>query len=495
MRLRWMIPLFLLSMLAPAAISAQTHTLTLADAIGIAQSQSYSATVARLNLMSRYWSYRSYRAELLPSVNLSGGLLQYDRSMVETRNYEDGQIRYVENNTLSNSLMLSVDQNIAALGGKLSLQSYIYRLDQFSYDNTLYNSRPIRLSYSQPLFSYNSLKWMKKTEPMKYELAKRTYLEALEGIGVDVVGLFFNVLASQSACRQAQSNLADRRTLFEIAKKRLELGTVTKSELLQLELSVINAELEVDNSRLANDNNMFALTSYLRLPVGMDIELVVPYAMPDAVLSIPEVIERAAGNSSQSLQRHLDVVQSEQSVAQAKGQQGVHLEMYGELGLNKTGNTLRSAYTALQDNEIVGLRLSLPIFDWGVGKGRVKMAKADLEATLVRNEQLQEEFIQEMTSSVNSFNIHTAQCGRALRAQQIADERYEITRRRFEAGSVTVTDLNTAWQEAEGARSSYIRLLQDCWSAYYSLRRATLYDWLNGRDIEADFDTIIDSQK
>lgn len=495
MRLRKVISLFLLGMLMPAALSGQTRTLTLAQAIEIAQVQSYSATVARLNLMSRYWSYRSYRADLLPSVNLSGGLMEFDRSMVETRNYEDGQIRYVENNTLSNSLMLSVDQNIAALGGKLSLQSYLYRLDQFSYDNTLYNSRPIRLSYNQPLFSYNSLKWMKKTEPMKYELAKRSYLEALEGIGVDVVRLFFNVLASQSACRQAQSNLSDRKTLFEIAKKRLELGTVTKSELLQLELSVINAGIEVDNSRLTNDNNMFALTSYLRLPTGMDIELIPPYAMPDAVLSIPDVIELAAGNSSQSLQRHLDVVVAEQSVAQAKGQQGIHLELYGELGLNKTGHTLRDAYTALQDNEIVGLRLSLPIFDWGVGKGRVKMAKADLEATLVRNEQLQEEFIQDLTSSVNSFNIHTAQCGPALRAQQIADERYEITRRRFEVGSVTVTDLNTAWQEAEAARSSYIRLLQDCWSSYYSLRRSTLYDWLNGRDIEADFDNLIDSQK
>lgn len=146
----------------PHIVRGQTRTLTLMDAIEIAQAQSYEAMVSRMNLMSQYWSLRSYKAQLLPSINLAGDLMEFDRSMVETRNYDTGEIRYVENNTLSNSLMLSVDQNIAALGGTISLQSYLYRLDQFSYDNTLYNSRPIRLKYTQPLFSFNRLKWLKK---------------------------------------------------------------------------------------------------------------------------------------------------------------------------------------------------------------------------------------------------------------------------------------------------------------------------------------------
>ena len=65
--------------------------------------------VARLNFMSQYWSYRSFRAELLPAVNLSGGLLQYNHSMVETRNFDDGRISYVGNNSMNNSLSLSID--------------------------------------------------------------------------------------------------------------------------------------------------------------------------------------------------------------------------------------------------------------------------------------------------------------------------------------------------------------------------------------------------
>ena len=168
--------------------------------------------------------------------------------MVEARNYDDGRIAYVENNSMSNSLALSIDQNIVALGGKLSVQSYLYRLDQFSYDSKIYNSQPIRLRYTQPLWAYNSLKWQKKTEPLRYENAKRAYLESMEGVAIQAVNLFFNVLSAQSTYQQSVSTLKDRQYLFEIAKKRFDLGTITKSELLQLELSLLNAQVEVKNN-------------------------------------------------------------------------------------------------------------------------------------------------------------------------------------------------------------------------------------------------------
>lgn len=487
--------IFLLILSLPASLNGQRQTLTLSDAIEIAQARSYGAIVARLNLMSRYWSHRSYRAELLPSVNLSGGLMEFDRSMVQTRDYEDGQIYYVENNTLSNSLSLSIDQNIAPLGGKLSVQSYIHRLDQFSYGNRLYNSRPIRLSYTQPLFAYNRLKWLKKTEPLKYDVAKRTYLEAMEGIGVDVVGLFFGVLAAQSDLRQAESNLSDRRSLLETSGKRFELGTITKSELLQLELSVLNAEVEAADNTLSLRNALFSLLSYLRLPADTDVTLIPPYTVTDILMSEADVTERALANSSHSLQQKVSILESEQSVAQAKGNRGLQMQLHTQLGLDKSGTSLKDAYTGMRDNEIVGLTFSLPIFDWGMGRGRVKMAEADLEANRVQLQQEHEKYLQDLATDVQSFNIQAVQCKNALRAQDIANERYDITKRRFEAGAVSVTDLNTAWQESESARAQYIRLLRSYWSTYYSIRRSTLYDWVNGRDIAADFETIVNSSK
>ena len=62
--------------------------------------------------------------------------MNFNHSRVEARNAEDGKINYVDNNSLVNSLTLSLEQQISSLGGTLSLQSYLYRLDQFDYKMT-----------------------------------------------------------------------------------------------------------------------------------------------------------------------------------------------------------------------------------------------------------------------------------------------------------------------------------------------------------------------
>lgn len=477
------------------SVGCYARHLTLNDAIQMAQYNSYDAMVARLSFMSQYWSYRSFRAELLPAVNLSGGLLQYNRSMVEARNFDDGRISYVENNSMSNCLSLSIDQNIASLGGKLSVQSYLYRLDQFSYDSKIYNSQPIRLNYTQPLWAYNSLKWQKKIEPLKYENAKRAYLESMEGVAIEAVQLFFNVLSAQSTYMQSVSTLNDRKYLYEIAKKRFDLGTITKSELLQLELSLLNGQVEVNNLELTLKSQKFRLFSYLRVFDYESIELVPPYTIPDISINIDEVIKKALNNSTHTLQQQITRLESQKLVAQAKANRGIQMQLNSEIGFYRTANHFKDAYHSFNDNEIVGLTFLLPIFDWGVSKGRVKMAEADLEVTKTQLEQAHEAYLQDLRISVLQFNMQSNQCKNALRAQDIAEERYDITMRRYEAGAVTVTDLNTAQQEVENARAQYILQLQTFWSGYYNLRKFTLYDWERIQNLTIDFDAVIDNEK
>lgn len=477
----------IMAMILPVSAMGQT-TLSLSSAIAMAHERSYDAMVAKLNYMSQYWSYRSFKAELLPSVNLNGDLLQFDRSMVEARNFDDGRISYVENNSMGNSLSLSIDQNIVALGGKLSVQSYLYKLDQYSYDKTTYNSRPIRLSYTQPLRAFNSLKWQKKTEPLKYEQAKRTYLEAMEDVGIQVVSLFFNVLSAQSVYKQSLANKKDREYLYEIAKKRHELGTVTKSEILQLELSLLNADVEVTDNLLALENSKFSLFSYLRVIDYKDIELLPPYTISDKTIVVNDVVDKALGNSSHNLQQQISVLEARKSLAQAKANKGLQMQLSSEIGFNRTSDTFKGAYSGLKDNEVIGVSLSLPIFDWGVSKGRVRMAEADLEAAKTRVEQSHETYIQSLKMCVMQYNAQAVQCKNALRALDIADERYEITKRRFETGAISVTDLNTAQQEADAARSQYIGLLKSYWSNYYTIQKETLYDWERNMKIELNND-------
>lgn len=473
---------------------ATAQKLTLANAIKIAQENSLDAKSARFSFLASYWTYRSFRAELLPSVNLSGGLMNFNHSLVETRNYEDGRLAYVSNNTLSNNLTLSVDQQIAATGGTVSLQSYLYRLDQFSYDERTYNSQPLRISYRQPLRAYNSLKWQKKTAPLEYEIAQKRFATAMQDVAIKVTALFFNVLSAQSNYQQSKSSAEERKALYAMAQKRLELGTTTKSEVLQMELSQINARVSEARNRLSLDDAMYDLFSYLRVTDYEQAELLPPYSVPDIVLSMDEVLQKAMANSSHTREQRLQMLSAEQNLAQAKSNKGLQVTLSGELGFMQSGQDISSAYRNLRDNEVIGLTLRLPIFDWGVSKGRVRMAQAQLEVVRTQQEQNHQDYIQELRKKVMQFNAQPTQCRDALRAQEIAEERYDIMRRRYETGTVTVTDLNTAQQEMTSAKAQYISQLSTFWNDYYALQKSTLFDWTERRDIYVDVEKIINDK-
>ncbi len=481
----------LLMLLLCSLARAQQKLVSLNDAIRIAQASSYDAKLAQFGFMSSYWAYRSFKAELLPSMSLTGSLMNFDHSRVEARDAESGKINYVESNSLNNSLTLSLDQQIAALGGTVSLQSYLYRLDQFNYNITNYQSLPLRISYSQPLKAYNELKWRKKTEPKEYEKAKKVYLENIEDVAINVTRLFFNAVSAQSDYNQCLTKCRDLEELYKISERRFKLGTINKADLLQLELSKLNTQVEANDAKVKMSDAMYELFSYMRVTDYEGAQLIVPEAVADVNIDANTVIQKSLANSSHILEQDLSILNAQQALAKAKSDKGIQMQVNAEVGFSRTADKLTEAYRGLQDNEIVGITMTLPIFDWGVKKGKVMMAKSNLELARAKKEKADNDFMQQIKRSVMQFGAQAEQCRTATEAMKISQERYDITKKQFEAGAISVTELNTAMQELEAAKAQHVTLLQSYWTYYYALRRYTLYDFIARHDLTADYEKII----
>lgn len=470
------------------------HTMTLKQAVEIANTYSPTAQMAQLTFMSNYWVYRSYKAQLLPSLNLSSNIAGYDRSIVEVRDSNTGEISFVSNNSLTNSLNLSIDQKIPLTGGTVSLNTDIARLDQFDYENQTYTTNPLSINYSQPIRGFNTLKWQKETSPREYEKAKKEYLESMEGVKITASSYFFAVLTAQDNYDKAVDNFSDTKRLYEIAQKRFEFIKVTKSELLQLELAMVNAEMAVESNKINLDIAKFNFTIFLGIAEDRDspIELIAPSDIPEITLDVDKVLGRAYENSSHALSQELDLLYAEMNVASAKAGRGIQIDFNANLGLSQSASDFKSAYINLKDREIIGVSISMPIYDWGMSRGEVKMAEAEAKLIETEIEQAELEFMQDIKVKVLKFNSQISQCINSARARDIANERYLITTKRFENGSVTVTELNTALEEKDDANAAYISQLSTYWNAYYEIQQLSLYDYINKKDISAEFDKLVE---
>ena len=468
------------------------QTMNLSETIHAARNQSVEALEARQAFISTYWAYRSYLASRLPSFYMYGNLMNFDRSLTLLQNPEDGTLNYVSSNNLQNGVGLQINQNITFTGGTLSVASDLSRIDQFGMNKSLtWYSRPVTVSYYQPLFTYNQFKWDKKIEPKEYEQGKRQYLERMESITVNAVYAYHNLLLAKVNNDISVSNFENSGNMLRIAKERLQLGTVTRAEYLQLELRMLNDSIAINESAVQVREAQMTLNSLLGYDESFEIVPEIAGELPNIQMDYDLVMEKALSNSSFSLTNELSLLNAESNVAYAKASRGFSFALNARFGMSQTGPEFPAAYKDLLDQEVVGISFSIPLFDWGLGKGKVQKAKAAQEVVKAQVQQSENDYRRQMFTAVSQFNNQRQQCLVSHRAMLIAAERYDLTMHRFREGNASVTDLNMAQTENDSAQRQYISDLRNFWIYYYTLRKYTLFDFINNCDLEIDVTEMI----
>lgn len=475
------------------ALSATAQErMTLDQAIHTARHQSVEALEARQAFISTYWAYRSYKASRLPSFYLYGEIMNFDRSLTLLQNPEDGTLNYVSSNNLQNSLGLEISQNVTFTGGTLSVATDLSRIDQFGGARGLmWYSRPVIVSYRQPLFSYNQFKWDKKIEPKEYERGKRNYLESMENITINAVAAYHTLLLAKMNNDISKSNFDNSGKMLRIAKERLQLGDVTRAEYLQLELRMLNDSISINETAVTLREAQMHLNSLLGYDESYEIEPIISDDLPDIRMDYDLVMSKSLENSSFSLNNEINLLNAESSVAYAKASRGFSMSLNARFGLSQTGPEFPDAYKNLLDQEVVGISFSIPIFDWGLGKGKVQKAKAAQEVVRAQVQQSENDYRRQMFTAVSQFNNQRQQCMVSQKAMKIASERYELTMHRFREGNATVTDLNMAQTENDSAVRQYISDVSNFWIYYYTLRQYTLYDFVKGCDLNIDVNEMV----
>lgn len=474
--------------------SSFTERLTLNEVITLARQRSIPAILYRHQFLTAYWQYRSFRAELLPSLNIGLTAPNFSHRLVALQNSETGEYNYVQDYSMRNSVNLSIDQNIAPTGGKLSLYSSLERLDQFEPQRYhLYNTNPVSITYAQPIFgSFNQLKWDKKLEPERYLLAKYQYLENMEYVTRMAVDMFFNLISAQQKIEMARTNYKNTEKTYQIALERFKIGTVTQNDLMQLELRMLNDGMSVSKNDLELKTAKFALASYLGYnQADINFDLVIPGNIPDIMLNYEQIYDLSMNNTSYKIDRKTQLLEAEMGIAQAKANRGAKADFFAQFGLNQSAANFGDSYRNTQDQENIRLGVQIPIIDWGMGKGRVKTAKSRMDVIKTQLEQEEVEREQKIMIQVMQFNNQGKQCKISEKADEVSRKRYELSMELFTKGTLSVLEFNTAQTEKDEAVSRFITELHNFWSYYYTLQQMTLFDFKEQRNITTDFDKLI----
>ena len=252
-------------LLAVFNLRAQKY-LTLDQALDLASKESLDAFRAKNQYAIDYWEYKAYKARLLPRVDFTTSPFTYNRSFVKRYDNDSNIDVYRLQQNLNSFAELSITQNISLTGATIYASSSFNRL--VSYGNETienFNTNPIRLGIIQPILAYNPLKWEQETAALEYEKAKKEYISQKQQINLETISYFFNWALASTRLKIAKENLENASRLYTIGKKRYDLGSIEKDDLLNLELESFTALTSMTKAKQELQEVMFDLKIFLNV--------------------------------------------------------------------------------------------------------------------------------------------------------------------------------------------------------------------------------------
>ncbi len=451
------------------------NVFTIEDVIQRSKDQSPAAKQAETQKETSYWRYRYFKTGFNPQLVLSGNVPTYSQQYIAVQQ-PDGSIVYRPINQTNPGVNLGLEQPIRWTGGRISANTSLSYFNNLSSRYTQWSGQVVNVQLSQPLFAYNPYKWSRKIQPFVYEESKRSFVEQSEYISSQVVGQFFDVLLQQINAQIANFNLANNDTIYKIEEGRYHIGTTSLDKLLQVELQLLRSRQDVAQAKLDLQTNRLRLRTFIGLNDGDEFTLVMPETIPQFTVTVDEALQYAKQNSANYIAFERRRVEAEQDVAQAKGSR-FSTSLNATYGLNNSATTANSVYENPQKQQTLNIGFTIPVLNWGRNHASMKTAEANKRLNDYIIAQDEVNFEQTITTQVLQFEMLRLQIEITKKSDEVAQERYNVSQNRYLIGKIDITNLNIALTEKDNAKRSYVQALKSFWTAYYDLRRLTLYDF------------------
>lgn len=450
---------------------------SLNDIIELARAQSPLSLQAETRKENRYWQYQLYKSNYNPQLRLQGSAPAYNKDFFGVRQ-QDGTLLFKPRTETNSNLNLGLNQPLAYTGGNISINSNLNVYKDIERSSEDWNGTLFNIQLNQPIFGFNQLKWDRQTEPLRYEESRRSYVEEMEFTSRLAVERFFSYMDGQINLQIATYNLANNDTIYKIEQGRYNLGTTSKDKLLQVELQLLRSRQDMAQANLDLETAKLQLKTFLGFNEDEEFDFVLPEILPEFEVDMTTALDNARSNRADFVAFERQKLEAEREVAEARGQR-FSANLIASYGLNNQAARFNDVYASSQDQQRVNVTFNVPIMDWGRNKARMRTALANKRLNDYVIAQDEQNFEQEVMTKVRQFEVLRLQVEITQASDRVAQERYTVAQNRYLIGKIDITNLNIALTEKDNAKRSYVGALRSFWTAYFDLRRLTLYDFAN----------------
>ena len=466
-------------MLCSGSTFAQ-EILTLEKALEIAYQQSPSIIQSKMSLEQSELALIQQKASLKSQFSLNLNPFQYTRST----SFDEYNTQWYTRKSMSSGLDFRISQPIKWTDGTVTLSnSFNWQDDDnqsFGAKSTSFSNN-LSLNLEQPIFTYNKTKMQLKRLEFNLEKAKIQYALAQLNIEKNVTSAFYSVYQSYKRLVTAREAFQSQKQNYDVIKNKVDQGLIPPEELFQAEVTLATNENSLADTETSYENTKDQFKQTLGLPLDIDISILPNIQIDSVHVDVNQAVKYALTQRMEIRQQQIAIEEGIFSLIEAKDNNKFKGSISARVGLMGQGDKFNGAFSKPDDNETIGITLTVPIWDWGARKANIRSTELSNENTEISNEEERKSIMLDVRQVCRELPKLLRQIEIARQTVKNAERTYDINVEKYRSGNLTGMELKNQQTQLTDAKNSLTDAIISYKLKLLDLKIQTLWDYQNNK--------------
>lgn len=452
--------------------------ITLDEALLIAFENSPDIKKSRINMQQNKEQLNAQLASLRSRFSFDVTPISYDK----TESYNEYFSTWNTSENKKASGTFTVSQPVKFADGTLSLRNEFGYQDNFSeastsnyagYNNSLY------LQYDQPLFTFNKTKMDLTRNELNLENATLAYSIQMLSMERRVNQAFYSIYQKQMALRISEEEFENQKESKEIIASKVEGGLTAREELYQAELNLATSKSSLDNNKVELENAKDEFKFLLGISLYEDITVSTNIQYIPVVVDLEKAIENGLTQRLELTQREIDLNNAKFDLIETSSINEFRGNVSLSVGIMGNNEKLADVYDKPTKSPRVGVTFSIPIFDWGARKARIRAAELEVESRQIDKNSLRDDITINIRKIYRNLQNLIQQIEIAKQNEKNAELTYDINLERYRNGDLTSIDLERFQNQLSEKKMNLANSLINYKLELLNLKIQSLWDFEN----------------
>lgn len=289
----------------------------------------------------------------------------------------------------------------------------------------------------------------------KVEIAQR-------GLAVTVTKNYYALVTSQRKYATAQQSLQQAQRFLQITQQQEQAGQVARSDVVKAQIQAEQQQQSFQEAMLAIGQSRLNLAVLLFPDLNENFVVVDDLDSPLALPPFPEIQNLGARQNPDLRVAQETLRAATQDIRIARNALLPSIAIDGNYGIEANAFALHSRAAAFPEAGVlpnlayfIDARFTLPIFDWGARRSKVRQTEFKEKEAQVALTQTQRQLVTNLYLYYNEALAARASVDGLRRAADLAAESLRLINLRYQAGESTALEVVDAQNTLIQARNAY----------------------------------------